>query len=124
MILNALLISLLVAVSPAQDAASNAIPERFHGDWSSDLSLCHDRESGQNVAITADALTYFEAGDTVVAVSPAESNGIHVVVDHEDYDGMERLGRTMILSEDLQTLFFTYGDGPEWTVLRCPPQGE
>ena len=118
MTLTALAIGLVLGAGQA----SATIPERFHGDWSSDLSRCHDRESGLNVAISDNALTYFEAGDTVVAVRPAESNGIHVVVDHEDYDGMERLGRTMILSDDLQTLFFTYGDGPEWTVMRCPPQ--
>jgi hypothetical protein len=111
---------LALGAGQSSQTPSATIPERFQGDWSADLSHCHDRESGQNVAITADALTYFEAGDTVVSVTPAESNGIHVVVDHEDYDGMERLGRTMILSDDLQTLSFTYGDGPEWTVLRCP----
>ncbi len=96
------------------------IPERFHGDWSSDLSKCGDRESGLNLSIDAGFITYFEAADTVLAVRPAELDGINIHVRHEDYDGMEETHRTLILSDDRQTLSFTYGDGPEFVAYRCP----
>ncbi|MFN3560088.1 MAG: hypothetical protein ACK4UQ_12490 [Brevundimonas sp.] len=97
-----------------------AIPERFHGDWSSDLSKCGDRESGLNLSIDAGFITYFEAADTVLAVRPAELDGVNIHVRHEDYEGMEETYRTLILSDDRQTLSFTYGDGPEQVVYRCP----
>lgn len=102
-----------------QDAPP-AIPERFRGDWSSDLSKCGDRESGLNLSIDAGFITYFEAADTVLAVRPAELDGIIIHVRHEDYDGMEETYRTLILSDDRQTLSFTYGDGPEFVAYRCP----
>lgn len=120
MLLIPLAISLALAASPAASEPSSVIPERFHGAWSSDLYRCDDRESGLNLSIDATSIAYFEAGDTVIDVTPAESNGIHIQAVHEDYDGMETLFRTMILSDDLQTLTFTYGDGPDGVYLRCP----
>lgn len=117
--LSSFLIGLALAAT-SQAASKTEIPARFHGAWSSDLHHCDDRESGLNLSISATSLTYFEAGETVIAVTPAESNGIHIVADYEDYDGRERLGRTMILSDDLQKLTFTYGDGPDGVYLRCP----
>ena len=108
------------AVAGADQETAPAIPDRFHGDWSSALSKCGDRESGLNLSIDAGFITYFEAADTVLAVRPAELNGINIHVRHEDYDGMEETWRTLILSDDRQTLTFTYGDGPEEVVHRCP----
>jgi hypothetical protein len=105
--------------TPVQDNSAR-IPERFHGAWSTDLYRCDDRESGLNLSIDATAITYFEAGDTVLKVTPAESGGIHIQAVYEDYDGMETLGRTLILSDDQQRLTFTYGDGPDGVYLRCP----
>ena len=96
------------------------IPTPFHGEWNSELDRCGDRESGTNLIIDATSITYFEAGDDVLAVHPAELDGINILVDYEDYDGIERLSRTLILSDDQQKLSFTYGDGPESVVLRCP----
>ena len=96
------------------------IPDRFHGEWNSELDRCGDRESGANLIIDATSITYFEAGDDVLAVQPAELDGINILVDHEDYDGIERLSRTLILSDDQQKLSFAHGDGPESVVLRCP----
>jgi hypothetical protein len=119
-----LCVSLALLAGPAFAAAeqerSPAIPERFHGDWSNDLSKCGDRESGLNLRIEAGFITYFEAGDTVMAVRPAELDGITIHVRYEDYEGMEEKNRTLILSDDRQTLTFTYGDGPDWVVHRCP----
>jgi len=114
---------LLLMAGPAWAAPQDgppAIPERFHGDWSGDLSKCGDRESGETLSIDAGFITYFEAADTVLAVRPAELDGITLHVRHEDYDGMEDAWRTLILSDDRQTLTFTSGDGPEWVVYRCP----
>ncbi|MFZ4164714.1 hypothetical protein [Brevundimonas sp. NPDC058933] len=108
----------LVGAGHAQTQTS--IPVRFQGEWNSDPKHCGDRESGTNLIITDKALIYFEAGDEVLAVHPAELDGINILVDHEDYDGIERLSRTLILSDDHQKLSFTYGDGPESVVLRCP----
>jgi hypothetical protein len=108
------------AVAGEDQETAPAIPERFHGDWSSDLSKCGDRESGLNLSIDAGFITYFEAADTVLAIRPAELGGINIHVRHEDYDGMEETWRTLILSDDRQTLTFTYGDGPEEVVHRCP----
>lgn len=108
------------AVAAAPQDRPVAIPERFHGDWSSDLSKCGDRESGLNLSIDAGFITYFEAGDTVLAVRPTELGGINIHVRYEDYEGMEEEHRTLILSDDRQTLTFTYGDGPDWVVHRCP----
>lgn len=109
-----------VAVAGVRQEAAPAIPERFHGDWSSDLSKCNDRESGLNLNIDAGFITYFEAGDTVLAVRPAELDGINIHVRYEDYDGMEEQYRTLILSDDRNTLSVTYGDGPEEVFYRCP----
>lgn len=118
--LTALLALSLSSPALASDEPKPAIPERFHGDWSSDLSKCGDRESGLNLNIEAGFITYFEAADTVLAVRPAELDGINIHVRHEDYDGMEETYRTLILSDDRQTLTFTYGDGPEFVSYRCP----
>lgn len=118
--LTALIALSLSSPAFASDEPKPAIPERFHGDWSSDLSKCGDRESGLNLNIEAGFITYFEAADTVLAVRPAELDGINIQVRHEDYDGMEETYRTLILSDDRQTLSFTYGDGPEFVAYRCP----
>ena len=117
--LSSFLIGLVLAAT-SQAASTTEIPARFHGAWSTDLYHCDDRESGLNLSISATALTYFEAADTVIAVTSAESDGIHIVADYEDYEGGERVWRTMILSDDLQKLTFTYGDGPDGVYLRCP----
>ena len=118
--LTALAFSLVVATTGAAAQAPSVIPERFHGAWSSDLYACEDRESGLNLSIDATSITYFEAGDTVLEVKPAELNGITIKATYEDYNGMETVFRTMILSDDLKTLTFTYGDGPDGVYLRCP----
>ena len=117
--LTALIALTLSAAAQAQEPQP-AIPERFHGDWSSDLSKCSDRESGLNLRIEAGFITYFEAADTVLAVRPAELGGVNIHVRYEDYEGMEEEYRTLILSDDRQTLTFTYGDAPDWVVHRCP----
>ena len=118
---SSLLVTLALAgCATGMDTPDPAIPERFHGDWSSDLSKCGDRESGLNLRIDAGFITYFEAADTVLAVRLAELDGVNIHVRHEDYDGMEETYRTLILSDDRQTLSFTYGDGPEQVVYRCP----
>ena len=96
------------------------IPARFHGEWSADPARCGDRESGVNLSIDAISITYFEAGDTVVAVAPLPNGGVSVLVDHEDYDGMERLHRMLVLSDDNQKLSFITDDTPGDVVLRCP----
>ncbi|WP_439471895.1 hypothetical protein [Brevundimonas sp.] len=114
---------LLLLAGPAWATPQNeppVIPERFHGDWSGDLSKCGDRESGENLSIDVGFITYFEAADTVLAVRPTELDGINIHVRHEDYDGIEETYRTLILSDDRQTLTFTSGDEPEWLVYRCP----
>lgn len=108
------------ASAQAQASAAPGIPARFHGEWNEELARCGDRESGTNLIIESGWITYFEAADTVVEVRPAELDGINILVDHEDFEGIERLSRTLILSDDQQTLSFAYGDGPEWVVLRCP----
>jgi len=118
--LTALILLSLSSPAFADDAPRTAIPERFHGDWSSDLSKCGDRESGLNLRIEAGFITYFEAADTVLAVRPAELGGVNIHVRYEDYEGMEEEYRTLILSDDRQTLTFTYGDAPDWVVHRCP----
>lgn len=110
----------LAGAAQADGPQGPVIPTRFHGEWNSELDRCGDRESGTNLIIDATSITYFEAGDDVLAVHPAELDGINILVDHEDYDGIERLSRTLILSDDQQKLSFTYGDGPESVVLRCP----
>jgi len=123
--MRALALSACLALGLAGAAQADApqgsiIPTRFHGEWNSELDRCGDRESGTNLIIDATSITYFEAGDDVLAVHPAELDGINIRVDYEDYDGIERLSRTLILSDDQQKLSFTYGDGPESVVLRCP----
>ena len=120
--IRALALSACLALGLAGAAQADApvIPTRFQGEWNSELNRCGDRESGTNLIIDALSITYFEAGDDVLAVHPAELDGINILVDHEDYDGIERLSRTLILSDDQQKLSFTYGDGPESVVLRCP----
>ena len=118
---SSLLVTLALAgCATGMNTPDAAIPERFHGDWSDDLSKCGDRESGLNLSIDAGFITYFEAADTVLAVRPAELDGVNIHVRHEDYEGMEETYRTLILSDDRQTLSFTYGDGPEQVVRRCP----
>ena len=104
----------------ATTISSTQIPARFHGDWSSDLSRCGDRESGLNLSVSARSITYFEAGDSVVAVAPVPNGGVSVLVDQEDYDGMERLHRILVLTEDNQKLSFINDDSPGDVVLRCP----
>ena len=110
----------LAGAAQADGPQGPFIPTRFHGEWNSELDRCGDRESGTNLIIDATSITYFEAGDDVLAVHPAELDGINILVNYEDYDGIERLSRTLILSDDQQKLSFTYGDGPESVVLRCP----
>lgn len=114
------LVACLGSAAGAQAADAPVIPARFHGEWNSELAHCGDRESGTNFIISAISITYFEAGDEVLSVQPAELDGINILVDYEDYDGIERLSRTLILSDDQQKLSFTYGDGPEFVALRCP----
>lgn len=108
------------ALASADPDGAPVIPDRFHGDWSVDLAKCGDRESGLNLSIDAGFITYFEAADTVLAVRPAELDGITIHVRYEDYDGMEETWRTLILSEDRQTLTFTNVGGPGEVVHRCP----
>ena len=110
----------LVGCATGQASTQHRIPARFHGDWSSDLARCGDRESGRNLRIDANSITYFEAGDTVVATAPLPNGGISVLVDHEDYDGMGRLHRILVLSDNDQKLSFINDDTPGDVVLRCP----
>lgn len=110
----------LVGCATGPASTSSEIPARFHGDWSVELARCGDRESGQNLSIAATSITYFEAGDSVVVVAPLPNGGISVLVDHEDYDGMERLHRMLVLSDDNQKLSFITDDSPGDVVLRCP----
>lgn len=110
----------LVGCATGPASTSSEIPARFHGDWSVELARCGDRESGQNLSIAATSITYFEAGDAVVVVAPLPNGGISVLVDHEDYDGMERLHRMLVLSDDNQKLSFITDDSPGDVVLRCP----
>lgn len=104
----------------SQDWTAPGIPIRFHGEWNSDLARCGDWESGTNLVIGSPGIGYFEAGDTVLAVRPAELDGITIDVEYQEFEGTQRLSRTLILSDDQQTLSFTYGDGPETVVKRCP----
>ena len=110
----------LLGCATAPAASRPEIPARFHGEWSADPARCGDRESGVNLSIDAISITYFEAGDTVVAVAPLPNGGVSVLVDHEDYDGMERLHRMLVLSDDNQKLSFITDDTPGDVVLRCP----
>ncbi|MDQ8030100.1 MAG: hypothetical protein REJ23_15345 [Brevundimonas sp.] len=109
--------------APCQDGPP-VIPDRFHGDWSVDPAKCGDRESGLNLSIDAGFITYFEAADAVLAVHPAERDGITLHVRHDDGEGTEETWRTLILSDDRQTLTFTHGDGPDEVVHRCPMTAE
>lgn len=102
--------------------AAPEIPARFHGQWNSDLARCGDWESGTNIVIEAPGIAYFEAGDVVLAVWPAELDGVNIDVEYQEFEGTQRLSRTLILSDDRQTLSFTYGDGPETVVHRCPSE--
>lgn len=104
----------------SQDREAPGIPIRFHGEWNSDLARCGDWESGTNMVIESPGIGYFEAGDIVLAVRPAELDGIIIDVEYQEFEGSQRLSRTLILSDDQQTLSFTYGDGPETVVKRCP----
>jgi len=99
------------------------IPEPFLGEWAAELKYCGDRESGRSFEIQPNGIAYFEAGDTVVEMQELEPGSIHIAVDHQDGEGMERLYRTLILSDDRQTLTFYYGDGPEDVSRRCPHEG-
>ena len=110
----------LAGPAAAQTTVALEIPERFHGDWSVELARCGDRESGQNLSIDATSITYFEAGDSVVVVASLPNGGVSVLVDHDDYDGMERLHRMLVLSDDNQKLSFIIDDTPGEVVLRCP----
>jgi len=110
----------LTGCATGQAPTSSEIPARFHGDWSVELARCGDRESGQNLRIDATSITWFEAGDAVVVVAPLPNSGISVLVDHEDYDGMERLHRMLVLSDDGERLSFINDDTPGDVVLRCP----
>ena len=56
----------------------------------------------------------------MLRVNPAEVGGVNILVDHVEDGVTDRLSRTLILSDDGQTLSFTYGDGPEDVVRRCP----
>ena len=109
------------------ETALKTIPTEYQGEWSSVPEACGNRESGERFVIGDNSITYFEEGDDVVAVTRIDPNSIHLVVDYEDYDGIERLYRTLSLSDDRQTLSFYYGDGPENVSRRCPqgdPHGE
>jgi hypothetical protein len=108
------------AGAQARAPAPPEIPARFHGQWNSDLARCGDWESGTNIVIEARGIAYFEAGDIILAVRPAELDGVNIDVQYEEFEGTQRLSRTLILSDDRQTLSFTYGDGPEDVFRRCP----
>jgi len=110
----------LTLASTVAWAQAAGIPVRFHGEWNGDLGRCGDREAGGGLTIGADFITYFEAGDAVLRVNPAELGGVNILVDHVEDGVADRLSRTLILSDDGQTLSFTYGDGPEDVVRRCP----
>ncbi len=110
----------LVGCATGPAGTSSEIPARFHGEWAVDPARCGDRESGQNLRIDATSITYFEAGDAVVVVAPLPNGGISVLVDHEDYEGMERLHRMLVLSDNDQKLSFITDDTPGHVVLRCP----
>ena len=125
--ITALILAAPFAAPAFAETALKTIPAEYQGEWSSVPEACGNRESGARFVIDETSITYFEDGDDVVAVSRIDPNSIHLVVDYEDYDGIERLQRTLILSDDRQTLSFYYGDGPENVSRRCPqgdPHGE
>jgi hypothetical protein len=123
----ALILAVPFAAPAFAEAALKTIPVEYHGEWSSVPEACGNRESGERFVINETSITYFEEGDDVVAVTRIDPNTIHLVVDYQDYDGIERLQRTLILSDDRQMLSFYYGDGPENVSRRCPqgnPDGQ
>lgn len=123
----ALMLAASFAAPAFAETALKTIPAEYQGEWSSVPEACGNRESGERFVIDETSISYFEEGDSVVEVTRIDPNSIHLVVDYEDYDGIERLYRTLILSDDRQTLSFYYGDGPENVSRRCPqgdPHGE
>lgn len=123
----ALMLAVPFAAPAFAQTALKTIPAEYQGEWSSVPEACGNRESGERFVISDSSISYFEEGDSVVDVTRIDANSIHLIVDYEDYDGIERLQRTLILSDDRQTLSFYYGDGPEDVSRRCPqgdPHGE
>ena len=123
----ALMLAAPFATPALAETALKTIPAEYQGEWSSVSEACGNRESGERFVIDETSISYFEEGDSVVEVTRIDPNSIHLVVDYSDYDGIERIYRTLILSDDRQTLSFYYGDGPENVSRRCPqgdPHGE
>ena len=124
-------VALMLAASSAAAAADAApqrtIPTAFHGRWEDNVSGCANVESNRRIVIDATTISYYEDGDTVVSVTARGPDLIDLVVDYENYDGSERLNRTLILSDAGETLTFSYADGAQYVNYRCPqgnPHGE
>lgn len=116
-----------VAASAGDAAPQKAIPAAFHGRWEDDVAGCANVESNRRIVIDATTISYYEDGDTVISVSARGPDRIDLVVDYENYDGSERLNRTLSLSDAGETLTFSYADGAQYVNYRCPqgnPHGE
>ena len=119
------IVALMLAVPFAANASApqKTIPAAFQGMWEMDIDDCANVESGTRVVVHANSISYFEEGDTVVSVTPRGPDSIDLVVDYENYDGSERLNRTLTLSDNGETLTFSYDDGAKYVHTRCP-QGD
>jgi hypothetical protein len=118
---------MLAAPLAAQAEPRNTIPAAFHGLWEENIDDCANVESGTRIVVQATSISYFEEGDAVVSVTPRGPDRIDLVVDYENYDGSERLNRTLSLSDAGETLTFSYPDGAAYVNHRCPqgaPDGD
>lgn len=114
---------LAVPFAASASAPQKTIPAVFQGLWEPDIDDCANVESGTRVVVHANSISYFEEGDTVVSVTPRGPDSVDLVVDYENYDGSERLNRTLTLSDNGETLTFSYADGAKYVHTRCP-QGD
>ncbi|WP_304934659.1 hypothetical protein [Brevundimonas sp.] len=123
----ALMLATPFAAAAADAAPEKTIPAAFHGRWERDIDGCANLESNQRIVIDATTISYYEDGDTVVSVTARGFDRIDLVVDYENYDGSERVNRTLSLSDAGETLTFSYADGAQYVNYRCPqgnPHGE
>jgi len=129
--LNVTILVLALAAPVAAPAAhaepSVDIPSAFQGRWEPEIDDCANVDNDTRVVVHANSLTYIEARDTVVSVVSRGLGRVDLVVEHENYDGIERLDRTLTLSDDGETLTLSPYHGANPVHMRCPqgdPHGE
>ncbi|GEM_PF-1022762 len=109
------------AVTKAPEVMTTAVPQAFRGIWATDLEECAAEDSTGKMSLTigAQSISYSETSDAVIAVNEITPESVRLTVDHDNDGDVRRLERTLTLSNDRQTLSFTYGDAPQ-VVIRCP----